>query len=68
MYAERNTRYNLTDYDFSFPEAIHWNNLPGQYEYASHVKYISWSRMKNKFGDDRYSLWGKDSVNPEDAI
>jgi hypothetical protein len=57
-----------TDETFTFPDAVHWENLPGEFDYFDQLEYIEWSRIKNKFGSDSYSMWGREQIRPEDAI
>ena len=42
--------------------------MPGYYEYSSYIDYIEWSRIKNRFGGQEFSMWGSSDVRPEDAI
>ena len=59
-----------TDTSFEFPESITWADLPQEYPLAiaGDVNSIDWARLSDEYNFSTFSMWGSDTVTPNDSI
>lgn len=67
--ANEDPEFKFTDDTFSFPDSIHWPDVPiDQYSLAGQEERIEWTRISNRFWTEDYSMWGENNIEPDDSI
>ena len=67
--ANKDDDYRFTDGTFTFPDSIHWPNVPIEdWSLAGSEDDLEWRRISDRFWSEDYSMWGENQIEPDDSI